>query len=159
MLAGPRGEILSALRDMPLSGRYHSPPVESSLGRDDVAAERRRRMSSSRTSTVARKEYPCSRAFDSEVGPNRQARCGQQARQQALPISPIVPHMLDNGATIARIAGSYRGRARSKNAGPRPSASLAIRALFPLISNKLFKLGTLDSNELADTNSGKLVRI
>ncbi len=49
--------------------------------------------------------------------------------------------------------------ARSKNAGPRPSASLAIRALFPLISNKLFKLGTLDSNELADANSGKLVRI
>jgi hypothetical protein len=133
--------------------------MPASLGLEIAIAERRRRMSSSKMKSVCPSEDSNSLGADRWARRNPQAECVQQARQQALPIAPVVPHMLNNGATIARIAGSYRGRARSKNAGPRPSASLAIRALFPLISNKLFKLGTLDSNELADTNSGKLVRI
>jgi len=160
MLAGPRVEIPSALQDMPRLNPHRSRTISPSLGRDVSPVAQRCRMLYCRKDFAAQTGCPDSLALNSGACPNPQAECGQRARQQAPPISPIVPYMLRNGATIARIAGSYRGPRRSSCAEPylRPKAgpSRSIGARSPLTCNKLFKLGALYPNGFADANSGKL---
>jgi len=160
MLAAPRVETLSESRDMPQRGRRRSRSTSPSLGRDVSPVAQRCRMLYCRKDFAAQTGCPDSLALNSGACPNRQARCVQQARQQAPPISPIVPYMLGNGAIVVRISGSYRGPRRSSRAEPylRPKAgpSRHIRARSPLARNELVKVGGFYPNGFADANSGKL---
>ena len=163
MLAGPCAETQPGLRDMPKSGRCRSRSTSPSLGRDVSPVAQRRRMLYCRKDFAAQTGCPDSLALNSGACPNPQARCVQQARQQARPIAPIVPCMLRNGAIVVRNAGSYRGPRRSSCAEPylRPKAgpSRSIGALIPLAFKEVFNCRALETHGAADPNKGEFFSV